>query len=202
MNNETCTQIQQLLVDYSDGLLPSEQVQQTDAHLANCSVCREELYFLERSLELAQEVWNESGTVPSFVPTKMGLSLSPSISGKKEQTLPPRKIAWIAGSLAVCAAVILISIWQTMFLQSKSANVAPQPKTIAQNNPTQSSTVQPKEEFDVMEYIAREDRSARLAASVEILAGQPTLHEYKENAERYLRQTYPDTVAVQLLSKQ
>lgn len=214
MNNETCKTIRHQLVDYSDGLLPAEQVQQTEAHLAECSVCREELHLLERSLELAKEVWSKSNseTVPIFA----GTVGAPCAAGsrrpaKKVHTLSPRKLAWMAGSLAVCAAIIFIALGLMMFSSSKPSTNLPQPNTIAKNNSTQTSTIQistqsnsaqPKEEIDVMEYIAREDRSARLAASVEILSAEPTLQEYKENAERYLKQTYPDTVAVRLLSKQ
>ena len=53
-----------------------------------------------------------------------------------------------------------------------------------------------------MEYIAREERSARLAASVQMLADQPGLAQYKEDAERYLKEHYAGTSAVRMLEKQ
>jgi len=88
---------------------------------------------------------------------------------------------------------------QTRFSRSKSSGVTPQPNALAESNSSQTNSAQQKEEMDVMEYIAREDRSARLAASVEMLAAQPGLEQYKENAERYLKEHYADTAAVRML---
>jgi hypothetical protein len=49
-----------------------------------------------------------------------------------------------------------------------------------------------QDEIDVEEYVAREGRKARLQASIAILATEPSLREYKERAERYLAEAYPD----------
>ena len=57
------------------------------------------------------------------------------------------------------------------------------------------------EEVDAKEYIAREGRAARLAASMQMLATEPNLKAYKDNAERYLRENYADTTAVRMLDK-
>jgi hypothetical protein len=37
---------------------------------------------------------------------------------------------------------------------------------------------------------------------VQLLAAQPGLEQYKENTERYLKETYADTTAVRMLEKQ
>jgi anti-sigma factor RsiW len=86
-----------------------------------------------------------------------------------------RPLAWIGGAVAACAVIIIL-----LFARS----------------------TKPKEEIDVMQYIAREERSARLAASVQLLADQPGLEQYKEDAERYLKEHYADTAAVRMLEKQ
>ena len=48
-------------------------------------------------------------------------------------------------------------------------------------------------DLDVEAYVAREGRKARLQASIAILATEPSLKEYKERAERYLFDAYPET---------
>ena len=48
----------------------------------------------------------------------------------------------------------------------------------------------PIEDIDIEAFIARQERSARLAASIELMAAQPGLDKYKDQAERYLAETY------------
>ena len=83
-----------------------------------------------------------------------------------------RTLVWLGSVAAACAVVAAILL---------------------------SRPAKPKEEIDVLEYIAREERSARLAASVQILAERPELAQYKEDTERYLKQNYAGTTAVRML---
>ncbi len=53
----------------------------------------------------------------------------------------------------------------------------------------------PPEDLDVEAIIAREGRAARLAAAIAFLATEPSLKEYRERAERYLQETYPEAAA-------
>ena len=48
---------------------------------------------------------------------------------------------------------------------------------------------------DIEAMIAREARAARLAASAEFLASDPSLRQYREQAEEYLLKAYPGTQA-------
>jgi predicted anti-sigma-YlaC factor YlaD len=185
MINETCDKIRPSLVDYSDGELPAGQARQISDHLSQCPACREELRLLERSLDLARKVWLEAD------------SSVPLLASQQCNSHNHQQLLWIGGGLAVCAVIVLGLFLQTFFMRSKSIDANPQ--TIASAG---SNSAQPKEEIDVMEYIAREGRSARLAASVELLAAQPGLEQYKEKTERYLKETYPETTAVQMLGKQ
>jgi hypothetical protein len=190
MTNISCNDIRPLLVDYSDNELPADQARQVSDHLSQCDTCREELHLLDRSLELAREMWREEsfqGESPETLPSPFGRGAGGE----------GRSLLWIGGSLAVCIVVILAVLLQTFFMRSKLPGNAPQTIASAEGNSTQ-----PKEEIDAMEYIAREARSARLAASVELLAAQPGLESYKEHTERYMKETYPDTSAVRKLSKQ
>ncbi len=53
----------------------------------------------------------------------------------------------------------------------------------------------PPEDLDVEAIIAREGRAARLAAAIALLATEPSLKEYRERAERYLQEAYPEAAA-------
>jgi anti-sigma factor RsiW len=193
MTNEKCAKIRLLLVDYSDGVLPADQARQIADHLAQCPDCREELRLLEHSLTLAREVWNDAVTSE---PLAVSRSLGPNSRSNR------RPHTWIGWAAVASALVILVVLGQSMFSRSKSSGVTPQSNAIAKANSSQTNSVQQKDDIDVMEYIAREDRSARLAMSVQLLAGQPGLEQYKENTERYLKETYADTTAVRTLEKQ
>jgi hypothetical protein len=71
--------------------------------------------------------------------------------------------------------------------------VTPAPRHAVTPSPPQAVIAPAPEEIDVEEYIAREGRKARLQASIAILATEPSLKEYKERAERYLAEAYPET---------
>ncbi len=209
MKNETCDRIRLLLVDYSDGVLPADQAREIAAHLAQCPACRKELRLLEHSLALAREVWNQgalTGTAPTILPSPSGTGapvLLPSPSGRgaggegiavrsgapltlarsghqpkvgRERGRKLRRaLAWVCSAAAACAVVVILLL---------------------------ARSTQPKSEIDVMEYIAREERSARLAASAQMLADRPELAQYKADAERYLKEHYAGTTAVRMLEKQ
>lgn len=64
MTNEPCGPLADLLVDYADGELSSAEAEAVAEHLAHCPACRARLERLERSLDLARVVWQESFVVP------------------------------------------------------------------------------------------------------------------------------------------
>jgi hypothetical protein len=200
MTNDICDKIRLLLVDYSDEELTADQARQISDHLSQCTACHEELRLLERSLELARVVWQE-GEADVLNRTRHaprdGMPHAEREEYISRRARRPRSMIWIGGSLAVCAVIVLGVLLQTFFMRTKSPGTNPQSIASAGSNSTQ-----PKEEMDVMEYIAREGRSARLAASVELLAAQPGLERYKESTERYLKETYADTNAARMLNKQ
>ena len=57
---ESCKEIADMLVDYADGQLSAEQSCTVGDHLARCDDCRKLLGGLQRSLELAQVIWQDS----------------------------------------------------------------------------------------------------------------------------------------------
>ncbi len=59
MTEISCEQIEQLLVDYSEGRLSPSQSTEVGGHLAKCQRCSDVLKALQRSLELVQVVWED-----------------------------------------------------------------------------------------------------------------------------------------------
>jgi anti-sigma factor RsiW len=52
-----CKDISEMLVDYADGQLSTEQSSEVAEHLAGCEDCRSILEGLRRSLELVEAIW-------------------------------------------------------------------------------------------------------------------------------------------------
>lgn len=168
MIEPSCELMGDLLVAYSDGELPEAQAERVAAHVAQCAGCRSELHWLGRSLDLARQVWEESAAgarVP--VPRR-----APLVRGRMAAALA-------AACLALSAAV---GYW--LFPLAR-----PGGETAQNQAPPEVQKIEANEN-DVEAIIAREVRRARLAVAVELLASQPGLEEYRDQAEQYLRETY------------
>ncbi|MBL7153830.1 MAG: zf-HC2 domain-containing protein [Phycisphaerae bacterium] len=57
---ESCDNFAELLVDYADGQLSAEQSAKVADHLRQCEDCRALLDGLQKSLELAQVIWEDN----------------------------------------------------------------------------------------------------------------------------------------------
>jgi hypothetical protein len=183
MSNEKCREIKSLLVDYADGALPAAESNRVAAHLAGCPRCREEVRLLRRSLELARAVWREEPAA--------------SRSHRTPHTdyighVSPRVLLYTGA--AVCAVLLFFAIGLFFFVNHEGSR-PPMPQ-----DPSAASMQvagQPAaDEKDLDTLFDREERAARLAMSVQILAGQPGLEKTRADAENYLRRTYADTRAV------
>ncbi|MCC6126322.1 MAG: zf-HC2 domain-containing protein [Pirellulales bacterium] len=202
--NESCKTIRPRLVDYGDGALPAEQSASIAAHLADCADCRAELRLLVESLSFAKELWQEAASPrPTNDHASRGARSvpgeGPGVRANQFKKLPARQKALAVG-LALCATIAVVAIGLSLFSPGKP------PSTVKKTNPSPPPKVEvvrsDPQEIDVMEYIAREGRAARLAASMQMLAAEPSLKEYKDSAERYLRENYADTTAVKMLGQQ
>ena len=60
MNTDTCQTIEEWLVDFADGALPSDQAARVQAHLAQCPTCRATIEALQQSLAIAQTIWQDT----------------------------------------------------------------------------------------------------------------------------------------------
>jgi len=104
----SCEEIREMLVDYTDGqLLPSDSKKVAE-HLAECAHCRKMLDALQRSLELAEVVWEDG-----LEETK---DIRVSIHGKVRKIPWPRYAAIAAGILLVVTTSI---VWRTLMRPAK-----------------------------------------------------------------------------------
>ncbi len=177
INSKSCDLTAELLVAYADGELSAADARRVADHLADCPDCRAELGLLGRSLELAREVWQESAA------RAPGLETTP--------IRPKRRWIPAAACLAVCAVVLLLTAGPWLVSRWGSHRQVNTPDEV-----DQPMRPEPAEKIDVETLIAREVRSARLAAAAELLASQPGLEQYTREAERYLAEVYRGTAAV------
>ena len=99
---KSCTDIEEMLVDYADGQLPQNDTSKVAEHLAQCEHCRNMLDGLQKSLELAGVIWPDAHT---------------EIEKIRITAATKRKIRWsryaaIAAGILVVAATSVV--WRTL----------------------------------------------------------------------------------------
>ena len=221
MNSHSCKSVNELLVEYADGELPADDARRVAAHLAECPECREELRLLERSLDLARTIWQQSASelsLPAALPVRPGRRwLRPAACVAVAALLMVSAAAWLAwyhqprGNVPADRVAQVPGATTTQSAgpagDTTTQSVVPglsgsATSTVGQANrgtPSRANDqpVPPGEDFDIEAFIARHERAARLGAAAELLAAQPGLKEYTEQAERYLAENYGDTPAGQ-----
>jgi len=175
MNELDCRQIQDLLVDYSDGELESKLAARVDAHLERCVECRAQLGRLEASLELADEVWTESARSVADV------ALTPI---RRRPSTARRAVLVLAST----AAALLIGLFTWQHLTEEKTPLAGGTRPLREGF---TDEIEPSEQ-DLLALIDRVERRARLQVSLELLEQTPSLRPYAEEAERYLAAAYGD----------
>ena len=178
--SETCDGFADLLIEFADEELSEGEARRVADHLAECPACQQELQLLRRSLDLAQSIWEQAA---EDAPARY-------VCNTESPGRRVRMAACVAASVAVVAAAF--ALWHPW--RGGPHGVVEQ---TAQNG-HKTTTPPPEafdEEMDIEALIAREGRSARLAASAELLATQPGLERYHRQARRYLAETYRGTVA-------
>ena len=116
-----------------------------------------------------------------------------------DQTAP--ELARVVAAV-VLAAVLLAVLGPWLARRSKQVSRASLDKATAgqpaapQPKPT-APVPAPRDDPSLDAILASETLPLRLAASIEILASQPGLEEFKNSAQRYLVTTYPGTAAAQ-----
>ena len=186
MTNQSCDSFADLLIEYADGELSASDTRRVADHLAACPACGAELRLMRHSLDLARSIWLEAADdapVPSTCCTEP--------LGRRV-----RVAACLAASVAMLATAAVV--WLSLhggphrgFEQTDRKG-----HTTAVRLPKEVD-----EEVDIEAFIAREGRSARLAAAAELLATQPGLELYKEQADRYLAEAYRGTAAADRIAR-
>jgi hypothetical protein len=65
MKNDNCKQIEELLVDFTDGVLNETDAAIVKQHLEDCTDCTDTVKALEESLAMAQVIFNDNLTEPA-----------------------------------------------------------------------------------------------------------------------------------------
>jgi len=100
---KTCKEIEELLVDYADGQLSPDDSNEVAGHLAQCRNCPKVLGALQKSLDLAGVIWNDSlaETKNIRIPTSC-----------KIKRFPLRRYAAIAASILLVVTTSIV--WRAL----------------------------------------------------------------------------------------
>jgi len=104
----SCEDIREKLVDYADGRLLPSAANRVAEHLAKCEHCQRILEALQRSLELAEVVWEDG-----LAETK---EIRAPIHGKVRKIRWPRYAAVAAGILLVITTSV---VWRALIRPAK-----------------------------------------------------------------------------------
>ncbi|MFB0554182.1 MAG: anti-sigma factor [Phycisphaerae bacterium] len=105
---KSCEEIREMLVDYADGQLSQSESNKVAEHLGKCKNCRRMLDALQRSLELAEVIWEDG-----LGETK---EIRIPIQVKARKIRWPRYAAAAAGILLVVTTSIL---WRALVRPAK-----------------------------------------------------------------------------------
>jgi len=98
---KTCKNIEQMLVDYADGLLSQTDTSMVAEHLAGCESCRRIHVALHKSIELAGVIWADAHAEAENI---------------RIPTVKIRKIHW-SRYAAIAASILLLAtasvVWRT-----------------------------------------------------------------------------------------
>ena len=119
---KSCEKIEEMLVDYDDGQLSSDESNQVTEHLENCVPCRRTLEGLQKSLALAGVIWDdglaETKEIRILIPGKM------------------RSIPWTKYAAAAAGIILLLTtsvVWRTLMKPvDKEINFADIERSITQ----------------------------------------------------------------------
>ncbi len=188
MNELKCSQLEDLLVDYSDGELEAELVAQVDTHLEHCEECRARLLRLAASLSLASEVWEDLARYVGDV----------EVTPPRRGPSPSRRVVL---TLASTAAALLIGLfaWQHCAEEETPLAGGTESNSEVAQNPLVGTEGEETPIVDIdnsgqnlLALIDRVERRARLQVSLELLEQTPSLHPQAEQADRYLAAAYGD----------
>ena len=164
---KTCENIQQLLVDYADGLLSAAQSKEIESHLEGCTDCKDVLESLQKSLQIAAIIWEDNLADLEAV----------EITNKPKQ----RKIHFLRYA-AVAAGIMIIAAVSVFFC-------------ISQKPQEQETKILTFEEIE--RSINDAGTAARLFAATELVADYSGAADIVQKQYSYIAKTYPQTAVAE-----
>lgn len=152
------------LVEFADGEVFADDHRRMAEHLLQCPACRDELRQLERSLQLAKAEWR--------------LAAHPATPA----TAPTRSRHWPSIAARAAACIVCLLAAGAFWLRGVKPIAGPI-KVVVHN---ESVTLKPMTAGEINDYISRQERVARLAVAVKVLASQPGLECYASRAKQYM----------------
>jgi predicted anti-sigma-YlaC factor YlaD len=186
MNNESCDPIKRMLVSFADEELSPADARRVEEHLAECPQCRGELRLLVDSLQLAQSVWEELATAHG--------EKTPAAARRIGR---PTNVRWSAATALASSCVVLAALFLAIFYgpwRRNPSGSSPQDQVAIDSNVQQPAASLADDDFNVELYISRTSQAAKLAATIELLAAEPEMKEYRDQTERYLAQNFGDAL--------
>lgn len=202
----TCDAIRPLLVDYADGVLPSEVRAAVAEHMEHCAACAETVQALQASLAAALGVWE--GQLAAVEDETADRAPRPPQPRRR-----PLRLAYWLGSGAAAAALLLV-LWrgqgpethlppsQTDTGDSGPAVVAATPPSdavepgdVSQTTGPVRSTGAPLSAAELEAHIQRQGLAAQLVAAADLLENEPEGREWACERYAYVVAQYRETTA-------
>lgn len=191
-----CQPTRDLLIDFSDGELGAIEAELVSSHLEHCTSCRRELARLRRSLDCALVVWSEPGAWGQFDASRpAGLERANSASSVRANQAASsaraivRRPGWVTRPRVVaCVAMGLVLLVAGALAWHVRRPAATQ---VVARKPVPSRPAEILDDAQIEQILALEVRSARLAASAQLLDRQPGAEEFALRAHRYLARAFP-----------
>lgn len=166
------------LVDYANGVLPAAAAAEIARHLEQCETCRRQLDALQRSLDLACVIWEDSAAQ---------LTNTASI---RNANRPAQPTVWrsrmstygaVAAALAIAIGVLEYATSRHVHPSTQTGGAAPSIVTVE----------------DIKFEIACEAVASQLLMAADLLAEQPGGIEYACENYRYIAAAYSNSLAAQ-----
>jgi anti-sigma factor RsiW len=164
----TCKQVEEYLVDYTDNHLDSECSEQVAEHLRQCHVCQRRADALTRSLALTQVIWQDTLEQTQKHPVKEQPVTRKFMSRQSR--------LWVLRGTAAAAIVLLASLGVFRHMPS---HPVPSQLTIE----------------DIEFQLETEASAARLLVAAELLARKPHAKALAQRQYQYILDHYPTTRA-------
>ena len=162
MKAALCGEMSRKLVDYSDGELPPEEVQEVMDHVATCRDCAKLLKALNLSLSMTTTLWE------STLSARVGGKKTRHVASPTIRQWPWRRIVSVAACIAVAIAA------PTFWNRFGPASRRPPTRSVIELTVEQTG------------------RSARLLMVTEILASCADTQEILERHHRYMAETFSE----------